>query len=49
MPIELGAIVHPSTWNGLPLEIRLLPKNNEGVFCRLLKTDLYRLGWGASK
>jgi len=44
------SIVGPSTWNGLPLEIRLLPKNNESAFCRLLKTDLYRRGWagGAS-
>src|SRR6218665_3055750 len=42
------SIVGPSTWNGLPLVIRLLPKNNESAFCRLLKTDLYRrarLGW----
>src|SRR6218665_251458 len=35
----------------LPLEIRILPKNNESAFCRLLKTDLYRRGWagGASE
>ena len=39
------SIVGPSTWNGLPLEVRLLPKNNESAFCRLLKTDLYRRGW----
>ena len=39
------SIVGPSTWNGLPLEIRILPKNNESAFCRLLKTDLYRRGW----
>ena len=39
------SIVGPSTWNGLPLEIRILPKNNEIAFCRLLKTDLYRSGW----
>ena len=34
-----------------PLEIRILPKNNESAFCRLLKTDLYRRGWagGASE
>ena len=38
------SIVGPSTWNGLPLEIRILPKNNESAFCRLLKTDLYRRG-----
>src|SRR6218665_1165538 len=39
------SIVGPSTWNGLPLEIRILPKNNKSAFCRLLKTDLL-LGWG---
>src|SRR6218665_1313815 len=39
------SIVGPSTWNGLPLEMRILPKSNESTFCRLLKTDLYRLGW----
>ena len=45
------SIVGPSTWNGLPLEIRILPKNDESAFCRLLKTDLYRRGWagGASE
>ena len=45
------SIVGPSTWNGLPLEIRILPKSNESAFCRLLKTDLYRRGWagGASE
>src|SRR6218665_3343937 len=45
------SIVGPSTWNGFPLEIRILPKNNESSFCRLLKTDLYRRGWagGASE
>src|SRR6218665_2317327 len=39
------SIVGPSTWIGLPLKIRILPKNNESAFCRLLKTDLYRRGW----
>src|SRR6218665_158803 len=31
--------------------LRVLPKNNESAFCRLLKTDLYRRGWagGASE
>src|SRR6218665_1620387 len=38
------SIVGPSTWNGLLLEVRLLPKNNESVFYRLLKTDLYCYG-----
>ena len=35
----------PLTHSPLPLEIRILPKNNESAFCRLLKTDLYRRGW----
>jgi len=39
------SIVGPSTWNGLPLEICLQPKNIESAFCRLFKTDLYRHGW----
>src|SRR6218665_1416574 len=39
------SVVGPSTWNGLPLEIRLLPKSNESAFCTLLKTDLYHRGW----
>ena len=45
------SIVGPSTWNGLLLEIRILPKDNESAFCRLLKNDLYRRGWpgGASE
>src|SRR6218665_86858 len=38
-------VVGPSIWNGLPLEICLLPKNNGSAFCRLLKTDLYGRGW----
>src|SRR6218665_1782369 len=42
------SIVGPSTWMGLPLEIRILPKNNESAFCRLLKTDLYRRGWAGA-
>src|SRR6218665_1944848 len=42
------SIVGPSTWNGLFLEIRLLLKNNESAFCRLLKTDLYRRGWAGA-
>ena len=45
------SIVGSSTWNGLSLEIRILPKTNESAFCRLLKTDLYRRVWagGASE
>ena len=30
-------IVGPSTWNGLPLEIHLLPKNNESAFAGCLR------------
>jgi len=45
------SIVGSSTWDELPFEIRLLPKNNKSAFCRLLNTDLYRRGWagGASE
>src|SRR6218665_1836574 len=32
-------------WEWTPLEIRLLPKNNESAFCRLLKTDLHVSPW----
>ena len=42
------SIVGPSTWNGLPLEVRLLPKNNESVCYKLLKIDLYRRGWAGA-
>ena len=31
------SIVGPYTWNGLPLEIRILPKNNESVFAGCLR------------
>src|SRR6218665_3205564 len=31
------SIVGPSTCNGLPLEIRILPKNNESVFAGCLR------------
>src|SRR6218665_1513890 len=31
------SIVGPSTWNGLPLEIRILPKNNESAFAGCLR------------
>src|SRR6218665_3839695 len=57
LKLQLGSVAHslsivgPSTWNGLPLELRILPKNNESAFCKLHKTDLYRRGWagGASE
>ena len=42
-------IVGPSTWNGLPLEVCFLPKNNENVFCKLLKTDLLRCVWDTTE
>src|SRR6218665_509982 len=32
------SLVGPSTWNELPLTLRLLPQNNVSSFCKLLKT-----------
>src|SRR6218665_293528 len=46
------SIVGHSTWNGLPLEIRFLPKNHESAFLQVaFKTNSYRRGWagGASE
>src|SRR6218665_2435017 len=42
------SIVGPSTWNGLPLEVCLLPKNNENEFCKMLKTNLFHRGWAVA-
>src|SRR6218665_727632 len=36
------SVVGLSTWNGLPLEVCLLPKDNENAFHKLLKTCLFR-------
>ena len=42
------SIVGPSTWNGLPLELRLLPRNNMAAFCQQLKSSLFSRGWAGS-
>jgi len=42
------SVVGPSIWNGLPLEIRLLPRDTSSTFYRLLKTYLYHRGWTGS-
>ena len=40
------SIVGHSTWNGLPLDMCLLPRNNANAFNKLLKTNyLYCRGW----
>jgi len=44
-PLLVPESLHPK-WTSF--EIRLLPKNNESEFCRLLKTDLYRRGWAGA-
>ena len=38
------SVVGPSVWNALPLEIRLLPRDNSSTFYKLLKTHLYHRG-----
>src|SRR6218665_2124364 len=35
------SVIGPSTWNDLPLTLRLLPQNNMSSFCKLLKTFLF--------
>src|SRR6218665_3434878 len=35
----------PSTWNELPLTLRVLPQNNVSSFCKLLKTFLFDPSW----
>jgi len=41
-------VVGPSTWNGLPLELRLMPRSNLPAYCRLLKSFLFSRGWAGS-
>ena len=36
------SVLGPSTWNGLPLELRLLPRSIPSVFLSSLKTVLFR-------
>src|SRR6218665_2569348 len=39
------SVIGPSTWNELPLTLRLLPQNNMSSFCKLLKTFLFDCSW----
>jgi len=45
---EVHEVIQEGTQSNLrkyTKQVRLVPKNNESVFFRLLKTDLYRRGW----
>ena len=42
------SVIGPSTWNELPLTLRLLPQNNMSSFCKLLKTFLFDRCWTES-
>src|SRR6218665_3739605 len=42
------SVIGPSTWNELPLTLRLLPQNNMSSFCKLLKTFLFDYSWTES-
>src|SRR6218665_209042 len=42
------SVIGPSTWNELPLTLRLLPQNNASSFCKLLKTFLFDRSWTES-
>ena len=42
------SVIGPSTWNELPLTLRLLPQNNMPSFCKLLKTFLFDRSWTES-
>src|SRR6218665_900548 len=42
------SVIGPSTWNELPLTLRLLPQNNISSFCKLLKTFLFDRSWTES-
>src|SRR6218665_3181366 len=46
--VELSLLLVPSTWNELPLTLRLLPRNNVSSFCKLLKTFLFGRSWTES-
>jgi len=39
------SVIGPSTWNKLPLTLRLLPQDNMSSFCKLLKTFLINRSW----
>src|SRR6218665_334179 len=42
------AVVGPTTWNGLPVDLRHLPNGACSQFHHLLKTVLFRLAWVGS-
>ena len=42
------SVVGPSTWNGLSLTLRLLPRNDLPAFYQLLKSFLFGRGWAGS-
>src|SRR6218665_2388293 len=42
------SVIGPSTWNELPLTLRLLHRNNVSSFCKLLKTFLFGRSWTES-
>ena len=42
------SVVGPVTWNGLPLALRLFPRNNSLAFLRQLKSYLFTRGWAVS-
>src|SRR6218665_1689646 len=42
------SVIGPSTWNELPLTLRLLPQNNMPSFCKLLKAFLFDRSWTES-
>src|SRR6218665_2946022 len=39
------SVVGPTTWNGLPIDLRHLPNGACSQFHHLLKTVLFRLAW----
>jgi len=39
------SVVGPTTWNGLPIDLRHLPNGACSQFYHLLKTVLFRLAW----
>ena len=42
------SVVGPSTWNDLPLELRLLPLTNPTGFYKSLKSFFFSRGWAGS-
>ena len=42
------SIVGPSIWNGLPLDLRLMPRLNSPAFYKYLKSHFFSRGWAGS-